>query len=389
MFKILKGGILLKKNNFKTNLKCNISNKNNIFNSNFDKNSILSELDLLNVPETLQVNISDDNKYLNIRLVGTSDDSSNHLLFQLPLNENKLSCLKNHPDYQDLLNRYQMYTKEYIDENKKYALQENEYLKEKFPGLVFTIKIRIKSFESYITKLDHNIANGKSPYINDIIAERIIISQYKNCRSEKVLKKVCYDVAKALYDFRINTNFRMKKDVNSNPSNSNEEYITRDYIKYPKDNGYQSLHIQMESKYNNDLDYETQIRTLYMESQSKSSNEIAHNLYKPRLLNDTSALRVPSYSVIPSFKDPISGKFEVYDIPFEDRFYHYYNTSLNNHGLNSSKRTIPITYKTFKEELHQIENSLGYSFKDLRSKIRHCPLLASHKTQEQTEAYCL
>ena len=379
----------MKSNNFKASLSCKVSNNNNISRSNFDKNSILSELGLLNVSENLQVNISDDNKYLNIRLAGTSNDSSNHLLFQLPLVENNLSYLKNHPDYQDLINRYQLYIKEYIDEIKKYALQENEYLKEKFPGLVFTIKIRIKSNESYITKLDHHIANGKSPYINDIIAERIVISEYKNCKSEKVLKKVCYDIAKALYDFRINTNFRMKKDVDPNPSNSNEEYITRDYIECPKDNGYQSLHIQMESKYNHDLAYETQIRTLYMESQSKSSNEIAHSLYKPRLVNDTSALRVPSYSVIPPFKDPVSGKYEVYDIPFEDRFYHYYNTSLNNHGLNSSKRTVPITYKTFKKELHQIENLLGCSFKDLRSKIRHCPLLASSRKQQLTEAHCL
>ena len=379
----------MKNNNFKTNLKYEISDKNNISNYNFDKNLILSELGLSNISNDLQVSISNDNKYLNIRLAGSPNDSTNHLLFQLPLHENKLSNLKNHPDYQDLLNRYQLYTKEYIDEIKKYALQENEYLKEKFPGLVFTIKIRIKSFESYITKLDHNIANGKSPYINDIIAERIIISEYKNCKSEKVLRKVCYDVAKALYDFRINTNFRMKEDINSNPSNSDKEYLTRDYIKYPKDNGYQSLHIQMESKYNKDLDYETQVRTLYMESQAKSSNEIAHNLYKPRLVNDTSALRVPSYSVIPPFKDPVSGKFEVYDIPFEERFYHYYNTSLNNHSLTSSKRTIPVTYANFKEELHKIEQLLGLSFKDLRKKIRHCPLLTSQNVQAKTEAYCL
>ena len=179
----------MKINNFKKNLKYEVSCKSNISNSNFDKNSILSELGLLNVSENLQVSISDDNKYLNVRLANTSDDSSNHLLFQLPLVENKLSYLKNYPDYQDLLNRYQLYTKEYVDEIKEYALKENEFLKERFPGLVFTIKIRTKSYESYITKLDHNIENGKSPYINDIIAERIIITEYKNCRSEKVLKK--------------------------------------------------------------------------------------------------------------------------------------------------------------------------------------------------------
>lgn len=381
-------------NNFKNNLKVKTPTVNKTQSSNFDNNQILSELGLLNLPKELQVSISNDKKYINIGLAGNKYASTHHLTFQLPLHENPLSYLKNHPDYQDLLNRYQLYTKEYLDEIKEYALKENEFLKKKFPDLVFTIKIRTKSYESYITKLDHNIENGKSPYINDIIAERIIITEYKNCRSEKVLKKVCYDVAKALYDFRINTNFRMKEDVNFNRSNSDKEYLTRDYIECPKPNGYQSLHIQMESKNNKDLDYETQIRTLYMESQSKSSNEIAHNKYKPRLLNDTSSLRVPSYSVIPPFPNPETGKYEVYDIPRNESFYHYYNTSLNNHGLSLSKRTLPITYKNFKNELYQVEKELGISLKDLRTKIRNCKLLnpqTNSKKEENTEkeVHCL
>ena len=381
-------------NNFKNNLKVKTPTVNKTQSSNFDNNQILSELGLLNLPKELQVSISNDKKYLNIGLAGNKNNSTHHLTFQLPLHENPLSYLTNHPNCQDLLNRYQLYTNEYVDEIKEYALKENEFLKKKFPDLVFTIKIRTKSYESYTTKLDHNIENGKSPYINDIIAERIIITEYKNCRSEKVLKKVCYDVAKALYDFRINTNFRMKEDVNSNRSNSDKEYLTRDYIKCPKPNGYQSLHIQMESKKNKDLNYETQIRTLYMESQSKSSNEIAHNKYKPRLLNDTSSLRVPSYSVIPPFPNPETGEYEVYDIPKEERFYHYYNTSLNNHELNLSKRTLPITYKNFKNELYQVEKELGISLKDLRTKIRNCKLLnpqTNSKKEENTEkeVHCL
>ena len=381
-------------NNFKNNLKVKTPTVNKTQSSNFDNNQILSELGLLNLPKELQVSISNDKKYINIGLAGNKYASTHHLTFQVPLHENPLSYLKNHPDYQDLLNRYQLYTKEYLDEIKEYALKENEFLKKKFPDLVFTIKIRTKSYESYITKLDHNIENGKSPYINDIIAERIIITEYKNCRSEKVLKKVCYDVAKALYDFRINTNFRMKEDVNFNRSNSDKEYLTRDYIECPKPNGYQSLHIQMESKNNKDLDYETQIRTFYMESQSKSSNEIAHNKYKPRLLNETSLLRVPSYSVIPPFPNPETGEYEVYDIPKEERFYHYYNTSLNNHELNLSKRTLPITYKNFKNELYQVEKRLGISLQDLRTKIRDCELLnpqTNSKKEEDTEkeVHCL
>ena len=369
-------------NNFKNSLKV----KTKSIKPGLDVNSLFSELGLLNIPNDLQVNVSNDNKYLDLRLSGDSDSDTHHLLFQLPLHENTFSNSKSRSDYQDLINRYYIYTKEYLDEIKDYALQERAFLQEKFPGLVFVIKIRVKSFESYINKLEHNIEIGKSPYINDIIAERIVISEYKNCRSEKVLSHVCDDVAKALYDFRINTNFRMKKNINDSPSNSDKYYITKDYITYPKSNGYQSLHIQMENKNNSDFNYETQIRTFYMESQSKSSNEIAHNIYKPRLLNDLSANRVPSYSVIAPFDDSCGNPI-IYDIPFKDRFYHYYNTSLNNHDLNRSKRTLPITYDNYKKELYQIENLLGLSFKDLRTRIRHSSILNSKQKEEET--HCL
>lgn len=189
-------------------------------------------------------------------------------------------------------------------------------------------------------------------------------------------------VAKALYEFRIDTNFRMKKDIEPNAANSNKEYITRDYILHPKKNGYQSLHIQMENKDNPDLDYESQIRTLFMESQSKSSNEIAHNVYKPRLLNDLSVNRVPSYSVITPFNDSFGNPI-IYDVPFKERFYHYYNTSLNNHELDSSERTVQITYDNYKKELYKIEQSLGVTFKNLRTRIRNCQNLNISKTNEE------
>ena len=55
---------------------------------------------------------------------------------------------------------------------------------------------------------------------------------------------------------------KINGDVSETESYMGDEYLTRDYIECPKPNGYQSLHIQMESKNNKDLDYETQIRTL-------------------------------------------------------------------------------------------------------------------------------
>ena len=99
-------------NNFKNNLKVKTPTVNKTQSSNFDNNQILSELGLLNLPKELQVSISNDKKYINIGIAGNKYASTHHLTFQLPLHENPLSYLKNHPDYQDLLNRYQLYTKE-------------------------------------------------------------------------------------------------------------------------------------------------------------------------------------------------------------------------------------------------------------------------------------
>ena len=85
------------------------------------------------------------------------------------------------------------------------------------------------------------------------MAERIIISEYNGSTDESILKDMCDQVSKALYDFRIQTNFRMKKDLEPNKANSDKEYVTKDYIAHPKDNGYQSEHILMEHKKNNNF----------------------------------------------------------------------------------------------------------------------------------------
>ena len=389
----------MKGNNFKTTLKVDVPNITGSSLHNLNKtNLLLLKLGLFPIPENVQAEISDDNKYLNIKLKDSPEEK--HLSFQFPLEEDDFSALKNRPDYQELMDRYHLYTNDYVDEIKKYAMQERAYLQEKFPGLVFNIKIRIKSPHSYSKKLNENILNGKDPYINDIIAERIILSEYNGNKERNLLKKkyaenpeilkklyakdeeelkgMCDEVAKALYEFRINTNFRMKKDVEPNEANSGEQYKTRDYIKHPKKNGYESIHILMEHKDNKDFTYETQIRTLEMESISKTSGEIAHKKYKPRLLNDLSPNRVPIYSEVTSFVDDF-GNPEIIDIPFENRFYHFYNSEKTDHS-HSKDNTNPITYNKFRKEEYELENLLGLQFKQIRQRLRDI----NQKNKEQS-----
>lgn len=387
----------MKGNNFKTDLKIDVPNivVPSVYNSN--NTDLLSKLGLFPMPENVQAEISNDNKYLNIKLKDSLEEK--HLLFQFPLKENDLSALKNRTDYQELINRYYSYTNEYFDEIKKYAMLERLYLQKKFPDLVFNIKIRIKSPNSYSNKLNENILVGKDPYINDIIAERIILSGFTGNKKRELLKKkyannkkilkqlyteeenelkiMCDKVAKALYDFRIDTNFRMKKDVEPNEANSEKDYITKDYIEHPKENGYESIHILMEHKDNKDFTYETQIRTFNMESISKTSGEIAHNKYKPRLLNDLSPIRVPIYSEVTPFVDDF-GNPEIIDVPFENRFYHFYNPEKADHS-NLKEESNPITYQKFRREQYELENLLGIQFKQIRQNLRNINL----KSQEQ------
>ncbi|MBQ2937769.1 MAG: hypothetical protein IJE05_02670 [Clostridia bacterium] len=384
----------MKNNNFKKTLHVDVPALNgSSFNTSDTTNLLLSKLGLFPMPENVQAQISDDNKYLNIKLKDSPTEQ--HILFQFPLKATDFSALNNREDYQELIDRYNLYINDYVDEIKKYATMERAYLQKRFPELVFNIKIRTKSYDSYIRKLNENILEGKNPYINDIIAERIILSEYtgneeRNLLKEKYanneealkelyaldeqdLKRMCDEVAKALYDFRIQTKFRMKKDIEPNVANSDKEYITKDYIKHPKKNGYESIHILMEHKNNKDLTYETQIRTFDMENLSKTSGEIAHKKYKPRILNDLSTNRVPIYSEISCFSDEF-GKPIIVDIPLENRFYHFYNSDRNDHSNLENSKKSPITYEKFRAEQYELENLLGIEFKQIRKKLRNINL---------------
>lgn len=361
-------------NTFKQSLQADLNPINNI-----DETEIfLKNLGLFPIPENIQVSISKDEKFLNFRL--KSDGDLKHILFQLPLIEKNLSSLKNNPNYDALLERYTLYSNEYIYEIKNYALQERKFLQERFPGLVFNIKIRLKSYDSYINKLNGNIEKGKSPYINDIMAERIILSEYIGSTDEQMLTALCDDVARALYDFRINTNFRVQPEH----SLSEKEYISKDYISHPKENGYQALHILMQNKNNHDFTYETQIKTFRMEHMSKTCSEIAHTKYKPRTLNELSATQVPLYVIVTQFTDS-EGNPIVLDVTFNDRFYHFYNTLLNNSQISEQERTIPVTYENYKKELYEIEQSLGVSFKEIRERIKN--IKSKEKTNEDNIKY--
>lgn len=346
------------------------SNKRNLFKNslkektpiikdyNFYKSkdyNLLKSLDLLNAPRNIKISISDDSKYINFQL--QNEDIKKPLVFQLPIEDVNLDAYHSHPQFEELSNRYELYSTEYKDKIKEYSIQERKYLQEQFPGLIFNLKIRMKSKSSYDKKIDDSIQKNAELFINDIIAERIIISEYNSSRKPEVLNQACYDVAKALYDFRANTDFRMKNiDTSKNIAQTDENYITKDYIAHPKSNNYQSLHITVEDTTNPDCCYETQIRTFDMEESSKKDEAMAHKKYKPRLLNDRSSLKVPKYIEVTNFLDA-DGMPIVWELSTAESFYHYYG----------------VYIKDYRSQLSQIEQYV--SFKEIRQKLKGINLM--------------
>lgn len=321
--------------------------------------AFLKKLGLVNIPENINISISDDGKYINFQL--NDKNIKKPILFQLPIETNNLDAYLKHPQFVELSDRYEYYSTEYKDKIKDYSSQERKFLQEQFPDMVFNIKVRMKSKSSYEEKENQCILSNESPFINDIIAERIIISEFNGSRDPKVLEEACYTIAKALYDFRINTDFRMKENFNISvhSAKTDKEFISKDYIANPKENGYKSLHILTEDKTNPDCCYETQIRTFYMEEQSKNDDQMSHSKrYKPRLLNDLSVLKVPKYSEVTNFSD-ITGNPIVIDVPTKLSFYHYYGISIENYRQQLSIIENFIPLKTVRERLINYKNNLN------------------------------
>ena len=263
-------------NDFKNSLKTlPNSQKNNV--------SFIENLNLNDFPKNIIIKLSDDQSCINV----CNTNFEKPLTFNIPIHEETFSALYNNPRCEDLLNRYKLYSTEYKKIITNYSIAERKFLQERFPNLVFNIKIRQKSEYSYKKKLNDKLKVDPNAdvLLHDIMAERIIITQLdKNVpiptdkkefeEYEKKLQETCLEVSEELNKFRINSGFTLIKEKN--------------YIENPKDNGYQSIHDIMKNNLIPDCLFETQIRTLYMEKMSKTSGEIAHTTYKPRLLNENS-----------------------------------------------------------------------------------------------------
>ena len=305
-------------------------------NSN-QENPIFKMLGLENLEKDLDIYFSDNLKFINIKR------KNSNFIFQFPVKPNDLTLFENHPDFNKLSSRYDKYISTYLPIIEDFIKKETYFLFQELPDVDFYSRIRIKSPFSYNKKMNDRILSGKDLSIHDIIGEKIVITKANGSTNPKDLESACFKVANSLDKFRKYTNFKVKSNSSNNkkdlPGNSNIPYITKDYISNPKPNGYKSLHIINQNSFNDDCSFETQIRTIDMEDNSKTNTNLSHSNYKSRYIDSSSLKRVPKYIEVTKVPD-IDGYPTLYEIPDEYAFHHFY-------GFN---------YKNFIDELNSLDN---------------------------------
>lgn len=178
-------------------------------------------------------------------------------------------------------------------------------LEKQFPEIFFFISIRGKSLISELHKRYERIMEGNNPIIKDLLAIRIIVL---NDTTQETLSK-CYQIFNTLIslltkfdnpylDFPLivsepdrlitNTVFDTEKQPeillpNKDIIPEHFERIAKDYMQYPKKNGYQSIHGSFEipsisPKYAG-LNLEIQVRTLAQHHWAEFQ-EASHDKYK-------------------------------------------------------------------------------------------------------------
>jgi len=274
-------------------------------------------------------NSSEKDDFIAIKL----NNEEHPISFKIPAKKFDLSIYQSSPDYDTLNYRYDLYNTIYKDKIIEEFVAERKYLREHFPNVLFNTKIRQKSKFSYEDKIIERMIKNqsleeserKSCFIRDTIAGRHIISSVDDTTDPKVLTNYCFKFKEALKEFR-----KTKEGDNFNI------VLEKDYIKNPKENGYQSIHFLSEDKDNPDCIYETQIRTFDMEEKSKKDETIAHNTYKPLIIDEFASLRVPTYISITPYNDE-NGNPIVHTPPSKESFYHFYGFSFSEYAKQLSK----------------------------------------------------
>ena len=180
-----------------------------------------------------------------------------------------------------------MKDKQFLRNSRKLFNSIYDLLDKKHPELHFSIAGRRKSLISTEKKIILYSALGSSlDSIRDFLAFRIIL--FGN--SSLNLEKHCYDVIEEIIELATRKGFLPCErsnlinvvDINQHKNEffSNFKYkkFVKDYICFPKENGYRSLHLVLVDTKGRHI--EIQIRTLDMHAEIESNKSSDHNSYK-------------------------------------------------------------------------------------------------------------
>ena len=138
--------------------------------------------------------------------------------------------------------------------------------------------------------------SGTSIDLYDLIAFRIVLDSLQSNESQI---SHCYDVSDICISF-----FRAKRCTLCSPSKKiGTSNLIKDYIKNPKSNGYQSIHLAFKTLEKDN--FECQIRTLYMHEHAEIG-DANHSQYKnseyceitPFLALEYDKIPIPQFKVL-------------------------------------------------------------------------------------------
>lgn len=167
--------------------------------------------------------------------------------------------------------RERMMDRNYIKGLRVFFNKIYNHLSKKYPELSFSIEGRRKSLVSVEQKILHYTQCGKSlDLIRDFFAFRIVLFGDTNLN----LEKYCYRVTSDIIELGASNGFNPcdrapLMDVKSLDNHSNDyfsdypyRHYIKDYICFPKENGYQSIHLVLVDPKGRHL--EIQVRNLEM-----------------------------------------------------------------------------------------------------------------------------
>ena len=176
--------------------------------------------------------------------------------------------------------------RQFLKDSRKLFNQIYNLLDKNHPNLHFSIAGRRKALISTEKKILRYLELDESiELIHDFFAFRIILFGNNSVG----LEEHCYKVMQEIIEFAIKSGYtpcsKLPRidSIDANPQNNfsfKYSHFVKDYIRYPKDNGYQSLHLVLRDK--KGRYFEIQIRTLDMHIHAETSKTANHLKYKEK-----------------------------------------------------------------------------------------------------------